>query len=101
MPVVLVLFANSFEVNGKRRIPIGKILGAGDAGILRYQILVGSQTVDGSDRSESKVGQSGFETSTFVPDKILERDNVAFVDSKIVSRPFVQDDGRGFWFGQA
>ena len=94
MPVVLVLFANSFEVNGKRRVPIGKILGAGDAGILRHQILVGGQTVDGRDRSKLKVGRSGFEMTTFVPNIVLERNGVAFGDSKVVSRPFVQDDGR-------
>src|SRR6185503_13317012 len=96
VPVVLVLFPYPLEVDWKWWIPISQMFRAGDPRILRHQIFVRSQALDGYHGREAKAGGFGFKLSSFMPNVVVERNRIANPRAKLTSRPLVENNVIGF-----
>ncbi len=79
VPIVFILFAHPAEVDGKRRIPVRKVLRRSDARILGNEIAISGESLNRCRAGKLKISSTCFEATVFIPDVVLERDFVAFV----------------------
>ncbi len=94
VPVRLVLRADRAEVERERRVPVGEVRRAADAGVLGGQVAACVEAGDRDHAREPEARTLRLDAPLFPPQEELDLDRVAWLRVQLARRPVVDEQRR-------